>query len=156
MGWVTLSLRKLSLRAEINALEMRDIQMSRQIRSIQKELSYEQSIFNKSKKEELFAAKQPYLDMREERPDGDDQQAYNEWSVEYSDAQRDYEERKQEINQYYDDMMQELEEEATDEETRLQEEQTVLEAQLEALRAEMETVSEQISSDIDSQKIKLS
>ena len=154
MGWVTLTLRKLTLRAEISSLELRDIQMSRQIRSVQRNLSYEQSVFNNNKKQELSAAKADYLEIRDNRPEvGSDE--YNEWQLEYSAAREDYEAQKQDINDYYDDIMNELEEAATDEETRLQEEQTTLEAQLEAMRSELETVSEQISSDIDSSKLNL-
>ena len=154
MGWVTLTLRKLTLRAEINSLELRDIQMSRQIRSVQRNLSYEQSVFNNNKKQELSTAKAEYLEIRNNRPEiGSDE--YEQWKLDYSQAQEDYNAQKEDINSYYDDIMQELEEAASDEETRLQEEQTTLEAQLEAMRSELDVVSEQISSDIDSSKLNL-
>jgi len=154
MGWVTLTLRKLTLRGEINSFEMRDIQMSRQIRSIQRNLSYEQSIFNNKKKHELADAKKEYLAIRDARPDVKSDE-YQTWQLDYNDAREDFEGQKQDINDYYDDIMNELEEAATDEETRLQEEQTSLEAQLEAMKGELESVSESISSDISSSKLNL-
>ena len=154
MGWVTLTLRKLTLRAEVNSLELRDLQISREIRKNQRNLSYEQSVFNNSKKQELAAAKADYLEIRDQRPDTSSDE-YSEWQLDYSAAQEDYQAQKQDINDYYDDIMSELEEAATDEETRLQEEQTTLEAQLEAMRSELESVNEQISSDIDSSKLNL-
>ncbi len=154
MSWVTLTLRKLTLRAEINSLELRDIQMSRQIRSIQRNLSYEQSVFNNSKKHELADAKSSYLEIRDNRPETDSEE-YADWQLDYSAAREDYEAQKQDINDYYDDILSELEEAATDEETRMQEEQTTVEAQLEAMRGELETVNEQISSDIESSKLNL-
>ena len=154
MGWVTLTLRKLTLRAEINSLELRDLQLSRKTRSIQRNLSYEQSIYNNSKQHELNAAKSAYLEIRDNRPETDSAD-YADWQLDYSAAREDYEAQKQDINNYYDDILSELEEAATDEETRIQEEQTTLEAQLEAMRSELESVNEQISSDIDSSKLNL-
>ena len=152
MGWVTLNLRKLSLRSGVNSLELRDLQMSRQVRGIQRNLSYEQSVYNKLKKQELNEAKSEYLKIRDARPDisSDD---YAEWQMNYSAANEDYQDEKQDINDYYDDILNELEEAATDEETRLQEEQTTVESQLEAMRSEMESVNEQISSDIENSKL---
>ena len=130
MGWVSLSLRKQTLRAEINAKELRDIQLSREIRAIHRNLSYDQSVYNKDKKRELAAAKEGYMELRNERTEnnyeyGSDE--YNEWYLEYQEAQTDYQEAKVEINEYYDDIMAEIEEEASDREAQLQEEQTQLE-----------------------------
>ncbi len=155
MGWVTLTLRKLTLRSEVNSLELRDLQMSRQIRGIQRNLSYEQSVYNKLKTQELNEAKKTYLEIRDgERPSVSSSE-YAEWQLKYSAANEDYQDQKQNINNYYDDILNELEEAATDEETRIQEEQTTVEAQLEAMRSEMESVGEQISSDIESSKLNL-
>ena len=103
MSWVTLTLRKLTLRAEINSLELRDIQMSRQIRSIQRNLSYEQSIYNNSKQHELNAAKSAYLEIRDDRPETDSDE-YADWQLDYSAAREDYEAQKQDINDYYDEI----------------------------------------------------
>ncbi|MBQ8848603.1 MAG: hypothetical protein IJ003_06630 [Candidatus Gastranaerophilales bacterium] len=159
MGWVSLSLRKQTLRAEINAKELRDIQLSREIRAIHRNLSYDQSVYNKDKKRELAAAKEGYLELRANKPERSDDPndtAYSDWYLEYQDAQADYQEAKVEINEYYDDIMAEIEEEASEREAQLQEEQTQLEAQLEAMRAEFDSVKEQISADIQSSTPKFS
>lgn len=154
MGWVSLTLRKLSLRSGIQASELRDIQISRAIRSNNRQLSADQSIQNKSKQEELEAAKADYMEVRDDKPEADSPE-YNEWYQSYAEAKEDFESQKLDINNYYDDILKELEEEATDRETRYQEEQTTLESQLESLRAEFDSVKEQISSDIESSSIDL-
>lgn len=155
MGWVTLTLRKLTLKAEISSAQFQDIQLSRQLRSTQRHLSYDQSVFNSEKKAELRDAKAAYMEIRKNRPDIGSEE-YENWKVEYANAQEDYQAQKQDIEDYYDDIMEELEQEAQDEETRIQEEQTTLEAQLQAMQAELESVNDQIKSDIDSSKISLS
>ena len=156
MGWVSLTLRKLSLRESINSHELRDIQISRQMRSIHRALSYDQSVHTSAKKLELQEAKEAILDLRDRKPEDYGSNEYNEWYQEYTDAQTDYQEEKMNINEYYDEILNEIEEESTDEETILQEEQTSLEAQLESMRSEFDAVKEQISSDIENTTLKLS
>lgn len=156
MGWVTLTLRKQTLKAQINEMEFQDIQMSRQLRSVERHLAYDQSVFNADKTADLREAKADYLALRDKRPKDISSKEYDKWKQDYADAQEDYQARKQDIEDYYSDLCQDLETEATDEEARISDEQTSLEAQLKALQAELETVDEQIKSDIDSQKISLS
>ena len=153
MGWVSLSLRKLSLRANISNLELRDIQISRTLRQTQRQLSYEQSIMKNNRSGELRDIKEVYDEIKGDRPEMDSEE-YNEWYMEYQDAREQYEFEKNEIQTYYDDQLAMLEDEAADKEALLQEEQTTVEAQLEAARAELEAVSEQISADIESSAIK--
>ena len=152
MGWVSLSLRKLSLRANISNLELRDIQISRTLRQTQRNLSYEQSIMTNNRTGELRDIKAVYDEIKGDRPEIDSDE-YNEWYMDYQDAREQYEFEKNEIQQYYDDQLAMLEEEAADKEAMLQQEQTTVEAQLEAARAELEAVSEQISADIESSAI---
>ncbi len=156
MGWVSLLLRKQSLRASINETQMQKIALSRQLRSYQRQTSYETTIFNNDKTMELREAKQPLDALREQRPDIKDKDAYQEWQIEYMDAKEDYEAQKVDINDYYDQIMNELEEESTDEETRITTEQDQLEAQLESMNQELQSISEAISSDIQSTAVKLS
>ncbi len=155
MGWVTLTLRKQTLKSSINTAEFQDIQLSRKLRATQRHLSYDQSIYNADKSQELKDAKSAYTNIKNQRPSVDSTE-YEQWKVDYANAQEEYNAQKQDIEDYYDGIMSELEDEAATEENRVQEEQTSLEAQLQAMNAELETVSEQISSDIDAQKIKLS
>ncbi len=154
MGWITLSLRKLSLRAQISDLELQDITLSRQLRGVHRHLSYEKSIFNSDKKNELAEAKAAYDEIRNKRPSVDSDE-YKEWSQQYADAKEEYESKKTDINDYYDNIMSQIEEDATDKETDIQEEQTTIEAELEAMRQELQVVSEQISSDIQESKVSL-
>ena len=153
MGWVSLSLRKLSLRANVSNLELRDIQISRTLRQTQRQLSYEQSIMKNNRSGELRDIKEVYDEIKGDRPEMDSEE-YNEWYMEYQDAREQYEFEKNEIQTYYDDQLAMLEDEAADKEALLQEEQTTVEAQLEAARAELEAVSEQISADIEDSAIK--
>jgi len=155
MGWVSLSLRKQSLRQAINDTEMQDIALSRQLRSFQRQSSYDQTIFNNDKTQELRDAKEPLDEMRKNRLSVDDPN-YEEWREQYEEAKEDYEAEKLNINDYYDDIMNELEEESSDTESRIVNEQDQLQVQLEAMRQELESVSEAISSDIQSTAIKLS
>lgn len=155
MGWVSLLLRKQSLRESINNTEMQKIALSRQLRSYQRRASYEQTIFNNDKTQELRDAKEPLDALRESRPSVDSDE-YKEWQQEYMDAKEDYEAQKVDINDYYDQIMNEMEEESTDEESRITVEQDQLEAQLEHMNQELQSISEAISSDIQSTAIKLS
>lgn len=155
MGWVSLLLRKQSLRQQINATQLEQMQLSRQLRSYQRESSYQTTIFNNDKADELRAAKEPLDEMRKNRPSVDSDE-YKEWQQEYNDAKEDYEAQKVDINDYYDGIMNELEEESTDEETRIQTQQDELSATLEVLNAELQAVSEGISSDIQSTAVKFS
>ena len=154
MGWVSLSLRKLSLRANVSNLELRDIQISRTLRQTQRQMSYEQSILKNNRSGELRDIKSTYDEIRNDRPEDMQSEEYNEWYMEYQQAREDYEFEKNEIQTYYDDQLAMLEDEAADKEALLQQEQTTVEAQLEAARAELEAVSEQISADIEDSAIK--
>lgn len=158
MGWVTLTLRKLTLRAEINNLELRDLQLSRELRRVHREKSYEQSVYNRAKKEELAAAKSALDNIRNSKSSDWEygSNEYKQWQEQYALAKEDYEGQKLDINNYYDDLQNEMEEETTDKETEIQDEQTEIEAQLQAMRAELETVNDQIGSDVKDQAIKLS
>jgi len=154
MGWVTLSLRKLTLRTQINDFELQDITLSRQLRTTQRHRAYDKSRLEASKKSEITEAKKAYTKAREDRPEVTSEE-YAEWQANYAAAKEEYEAQKLDIDDYYDGLMEDIEEEATDEENRIQEEQTTLEAELEAVRQELEAVNEQISSDIQSSKISL-
>lgn len=154
MGWVTLSLRKLTLRSQINDFELEDLKLSRQLRTVHRHLSYDKSVLNSDKNQELRAAKEGYLEARDKRPDITSDE-YAEWQQTFADAREDYQSAKADIEDHYDTLMEDIEEEATDKENEIQEEQTVLEAELEAIRQELEAVNEQISNDIQSTKISL-
>ena len=155
MAWTTLTLRKKDLKNTINIHELRDIELSRETRAVQRQLSYNQSIFNAEKTKELRDAKSDYSAVKKDRP-GIKDDDYQEWQQKYADAKEDYEEQKTNIEEYYDSEMNEIEEEATDRENDIEQERTTLEAQLQAVRSELESVNDQIKSDIDSSKLTLS
>ena len=167
MGWVTLTLRKKDLKNTISEYELRDIELSRETRSVQRQLAYDQSIFNADKTKELRAAKANYTAVKgdkvklpDDTTDKEAMKAYNtayeDWKTKYDMAKEDYEAKKVEIEDYYDSEMNEIEEEATDRENNIEQERTTIEAQLQAVRSELESVNDQIKSDIDSSKLTLS
>ncbi len=153
MGWVALSLRKQTLKAGIAEEQLRLLQISREIRSIQRELSAEKSIYQIDKDEELRDAREEFNEVKQARVSTDDP-GYSDWRMDYDIAQQEYQEQKLDINEYYDDIFNELEEEAQDRQTDLEDEQASVEAQMQAMQAELESVSEQISTDIKSSAIK--
>jgi len=155
MGWVTLAARKQSLRLAINSHEMRDIELSRQLRAAQRTSAFEQSIMKSNKAVELREIKNDLDEVKDNRPEDRDSEEYNEWYMEYQLAKEDYEAAKLEINELYDDQLASLEQEQSDMEADLQQEQTTIEAQLEAMRAEFDVVKEQISKEIENSAIKL-
>ncbi len=154
MGWVSLTLRKQSLQLAISDAEFRDIELSRKLRKCHRNLAYEQSVYNADKTRELNDARATYTAMRNSRPSVKSE-GYAEWQNAYSDAKEDYEQQRNDIEDYYDGILEELERDATDEEDAINQERTTLEAQLEAMRTELEAVGEQISQDIQNGKLKL-
>jgi len=157
MGWVTLTLRRETLDIEGNNLEFRDTQLSRRLRNVQKNLSHDQSVFNKNKHAELAKAKKPYEEVKARKGDnmeyGSDE--YNQWYQELADAKEKYEAEKLDIENRYDDMNNEAEEESTDKENEIKDEQVNVESQLESNKSELEVVKQQISTDIDQSKLNL-
>lgn len=155
MGWVTLAARKQSLRLAISNLEMRDLQLSRSLRSTQRTSHYEQSIIKNNKSVELKEIKNTLDEVKGEKPEDMKSEEYNEWYMEYQSAREDYEAQRVEITEMYDDQLAMLEEEAADKEADIQQEQATVEAQLEAMNAEFDVVKEQISTEIEQSVIQI-
>lgn len=155
MGWVSLSLRKASLRRDISNLELRDIQISRTIRQTERQMHYDQTIIKNNKAADLKEIKAVYDAAKQGKPKDMNSTEYSTWYQAYSEAKEEYEYQKLQISELYDDQLEMLEEEASDKETDLQEEQTTVEAQLEAMRAEFDVVKEQISTDIQNSVISI-
>ena len=153
MAWITLALRKQTLKAEINSLNYEDIQLSRQQRAVHRHLSYEQSVFSAEKKDKLRDIKAEYDAVRNKRPDVKDE-GYEDWKYEYAKAQEDYQAFKQNIEDYYDDVNSDLEADAQDEEDEIQEQITMVETQRDAMSAELQAISDQIKTEIDNSTIK--
>ena len=154
MAWITLALRKQTLKAEISSLNFEDLQLSRERRAVHRHLSYEESIYNTSKKEEIRNAKSAYNEIRDQRPSVADTQAYEEWKVQYAQAQEDYQAQKQDIEDYYDDLCADLEADAQDREDHLEEEQTRVETQRDAMSAELQAITDQVKQEIEISAIK--
>ena len=153
MGWITLSLRKQTLKAQISELNTEDIQLSRKQRSVHRHLSYEESVFDAQKKNELRKAKSTYMQMRNLRPDVDSEE-YDEWKTAYADAQEDYQAQKQDIEDYYDELKEDIESDSQDEEDAIEEEITRTETQRDAVTAELQALTDQIKTEIQSNAIK--
>ena len=68
MAWITLSLRKQSLKAEANDLELQDLSLSREKRSIQRNLAYQKSILQAEETSEIKDAKDEYNAVKNKRP----------------------------------------------------------------------------------------
>ena len=154
MGWVTLSLRKQTLQAEINELNFQDIQLSRSIRAVHRHLAYETSIFESEKSAQLKDAKAEYNKAKAGRPKVSDTEAYEEWKVDYEEAKEKYLEDKELIEDYYDDIKTELEEEAKNKEDEYNDEKTEVETQRDAMNAELQAITDEIKSEIESSAIK--
>ena len=160
MGWITLALRQETLDIDCNNLELRDLQLTNELRMVEKNKSHDQSIFNKNKKAELAEIKAKYNKVKDSRPVGDDGKIdttsgeYATWQQEYALAKEEYEGGKLEIENYYSDINNENEEEATDKENEIKDEQIDVESQLESKKKESDVVKQQISTDIDWQKVK--
>ena len=152
MAWITLNLRHKSLNPEINCLELADMQYSRDIRQIQRHLSLEKAIINTAKKKEINEATKDYKELRDQREERKEDKDYLQ---ELADAKEKAEEKKVDINDYYDMRNSEVEEEATDEENYIGQLQSTIEVQLEAIRNEVQVVKEQVSKDIQEERINL-
>ncbi|MBR5304055.1 MAG: hypothetical protein IKU37_04440 [Candidatus Gastranaerophilales bacterium] len=155
MGWVTLAARKQSLRLAMSNLQMRDLELSRSLRSMQRSSAYEQSIIKNNRAADLKLIKDKYDEIRKNRPSDIQSEEYNDWYMEYQSAREDYEASKMQISEEYDDQLAMLEEECADKEAEIQQEQTTVEAQLEAMRAEFDVVKEQISKEIEDSVIQI-
>ncbi|MBQ2983252.1 MAG: hypothetical protein IJD57_00440 [Candidatus Gastranaerophilales bacterium] len=158
MGWVTLTLRKESLRQSIHDGQSDDTRMSRTIRANSRQLSLDQTLKQNELQRLIKDAKEDtgYLALEEERKSMSvSDPGYEQWSEEFKQAQEDFQEAKVNLQDEYDIILQNLEEEATDREQRMSDQQVILEANLQAWNAELEAVNEAISSEIEAQKIKL-
>ena len=154
MAWMTLSLRKQTLKAQINSLNFEDIQLSRKVRAVHRNLSYQQSVFDATKKAELRDAKADYMEVRNARPSDVKSDEYEEWKVEYAAAQEDYQSAKEDIEDYYDSVKEEIEAEAQDEEDALQDQITRTETQRDAMNAELQAITDQVKTEIEAAAIK--
>ncbi len=168
MGWISLSLRKQTLKQGISIDDLRTLQISREHRGISRELSHQKSILSINKARELRDVKSVFDAIKAERPnradydfeDSDDKEQYSQdyadWQQEYENAKMEYEAQNVDINSYYDNEMSEIETEAQDRQTDLEDEKTVIEADRAALQAELDAISEQISTEIKNSAIKFS
>ena len=153
MAWISLAIRKQSLKASVNELTYQDIQLSRKVRSVHRHLSREKAVYNADMKKELSAIKEVYMQVRNQRPAVDSEE-YNQWRDECNEAQEDYQSYKQDIQDYFDDLNEEIEAEAQDEEDALQDQITETETQRDAQSAELQAVTDQIKSEIEGNTIK--
>ena len=60
MGWVTLTLRRQVLTKSSNDIELRDIELSRQLRNTQNQYAYDETLCQNDKNIELNKAKDEY------------------------------------------------------------------------------------------------
>jgi hypothetical protein len=155
MAWITLALRKQTLKAEISDLNFEDLQLSREKNAVHRHLAYEQSIFEAQAKRELKEAKEAsgLEELKKNRPSVQDD-SYEEWKVEYAEAKEEYEAYKQDILDMMDEIKTELEEEAKEKEEAIDEQITIVETQRDAMNAELQAISDQIKTEIENSAIK--
>lgn len=169
MGWVTLTLRKQTLRAQMNSYEFQDLTLSMQRRSLERQKSYDLSSLKVQQaslfapvKDEYQKAKDEYQDYLRNKYSSDEDDSsssssnneLNLMQMDYQAAKEKYEEDKAAIEDYIDTIKEEVEAEATDKETKLDEEQTEIESILQSVQKEMESVDQQIGTDVQNSAIK--
>ncbi|MBQ8475706.1 hypothetical protein IJ531_01440 [bacterium] len=156
MAWISLALRHPENKQYGNQLTTNITEYSRAIRGVHRHLSVEQAHFNRLKKTELRDIKSEYMEVRDRRPDiKGDSAEYENWKVEYTKAQEDYQNRKADIEDYFDDVNSDLESDAQDEEDWWQQLQTQDETQIDAVSAEDQAIADSIKTEIDNAAIKL-
>ncbi len=153
MGWVTLQLRKLSLRTNINGLQLQDLNLSREINGISRHLSYETSLLNAKKAAALKKAKEKLIAKNDERPSVDSAN-YSTWLAEYNELKSQYDSERVDISDAADDEQSTIEEESKDRQTAKEEEQNVVETQLDASNQELSSIADQISTEIQNTALK--
>ena len=160
MGWVTLTVRKQSLKRQHNDYELQLLEISHSRRQLSRGKQSELSLMNYDKQTEIENLKDStgYNEYKEEYQqalkDGD-KESVSEAAQAYSAAKADFDEQKEYVTQYYDNESEELESETTERENDLDEEQTQIEAIIESISQEIESVGQQISSDIQGSTIQL-
>ena len=154
MAWMTLALRKQSLKPEIAELNYEDLQLSRRKRSLHRHLAHDKAAYNAAMKAELAEVKGVYMDVRNERPEDIKSDDYQKWSADYSEAKEDFEAYKADIKDYYDDLNEEIETEAQDEEDLIDDEITRVETQRDARNEELQSITDQVKAQIEADALK--
>lgn len=153
MGWITLSQTEVGLIKAINQGQMDDLNLSRQINQIKRELGLDQTFIQNEMEREIENEKQPYLEVLELRDDLEvGTNEYNDWTIQYRAAQEAFLASKNDIMSEYDIILNNLEQEATDKEQIKADQQLLIEVSIESWQAELQNIGEAISSDIESQK----
>lgn len=68
MSWITLSLRKQDLKLQANDLELQDISLGREERSIQRNMAYQKAVVEAEESAELHKIKEDYKNAKNQRP----------------------------------------------------------------------------------------
>ncbi len=68
MSWITLSLRKQDLKLQANDLELQDISLGREERTIQRNMAYQKAVVEAEESAELHKIKEDYKNAKSQRP----------------------------------------------------------------------------------------
>ena len=68
MSWITLSLRKQDLKTQSNELELQDISLGRQERTIQRDMAYQKAVIEAQEAADLQKIKADYKKVKSQRP----------------------------------------------------------------------------------------
>ena len=68
MSWITLSLRKQDLKLQANDLELQDISLGREERTIQRNMAYQKAVVEAEESAQLHNVKEEYKRIKEQRP----------------------------------------------------------------------------------------
>ena len=157
MGWVTLTMRKKTLKVQHNNYELELLQISSQRRALARGKRAQLAALKAQQTAEINSlagydqAKENYQEQLESK----DKDNIATAQFAYQEAKAEYEQQKAQIQAFYEDEKEDLEAETTEQENELDEEQTELESIIESISQELQAVSQQISQDIQSSTIKL-
>ena len=68
MSWITLSLRKQDLKLQANDLELQDISLGREERTIQRNMAYQKAVIEAQEAADLQKIKEDYKKVKSQRP----------------------------------------------------------------------------------------
>ncbi len=159
MAWVTLSLRKMELVHQHNALEMEDLRISREERKMSRQYQLMQNEvqneYDSQLRDEKVLYKNHKNELNEQLKTQDTDKDRANVQNQLDEAAQDYKEKYDEIKSECEDEVAMLEEEANDKESQYEDEKVQIETQMEAVAAEMDAIKQQISTDIQNEAIQL-
>ena len=156
MGYPTLAARLNQLKAESNQLELRDLEISTEMKQNSRDSQLEVTKIENYYSEQTSRLQEAYEARKDELSASQSYMESSEYQEALDEAAEQYQEEYNRLQTECEEECAMEEEEATTKETQLETQQTQVEAEMEAVSNEIEAVNDQISSDIERTTIKLS